>query len=119
MHELALAEAIVETVRRHAAGREVARVAVRIGHLRQVVPDALTFSWEMLTAGTVLAECRLEIDHVPAVIVCHECGTTATLDLPILMCPSCETANVALVSGEEFLVSTMDVAAPSTAVRAR
>ena len=37
------------------------------------------------------------------------CGVSATLDLPILMCPSCETTNVELVSGEEFLVATMDV----------
>ena len=38
MHELALAQAIADTVSRRAEGRGVELVAVRIGHLRQVVP---------------------------------------------------------------------------------
>jgi hydrogenase nickel incorporation protein HypA/HybF len=118
MHELALAEAIVEAVRRRASGREVRQVAVRIGYLRQVVPDSLQFSWEMLVQGTDMAGCRLDIDHVPAVVVCAECGATSTLEYPILMCPSCETRNVHLLSGEEFLLATMEVAEPAAPTEA-
>ncbi len=110
MHELALGEAIVDTVRRHAGGRSVRRVTARIGHMRQVVPAALQFAWEMLTDGSDLAGCRLEIDHVPAVITCRGCGSTTTLEFPILLCDACDSADVELVSGEEFLVATMDVA---------
>lgn len=112
MHELALGQAIADTVTRRADGRDVRQVTVRIGHLRQVVPDALQFAWEMLTEGSDLAGCRLAIEHVPAVIVCRACGDTRTLDLPILMCSTCETTDVELVSGEEFLIATMDVAEP-------
>jgi hydrogenase nickel incorporation protein HypA/HybF len=119
MHELALAQAIFDTVRRRASGRDVRRVAVRIGHLRQVVPDSLQFSWEMLVQGTDMAGCRLDVDHVPAVIVCAECGATSTLEYPILMCPSCETGSVALLSGEEFLIATMDVAEPAAPTEVR
>ena len=45
MHELSIAQAIVDVAARHAAGRRVERVQVRIGHLRQVVPSALAFSF--------------------------------------------------------------------------
>ncbi len=41
MHELSIAEAIVDVATRHAAGRRVVRVEVKVGHLRQVVPDSL------------------------------------------------------------------------------
>ena len=51
MHELALCQAIVDTVERHAGGRRVEQVDVRIGHFRQVVPDSLQFSWELLDGG--------------------------------------------------------------------
>ena len=49
MHELSLSTAIVDTVLRHAAGRRVRVVSLRVGALRQVVPDSLTFAWEVLT----------------------------------------------------------------------
>ena len=78
MHELALCQAIVDTVGRHADGRRVERVDVRIGHFRQVVPDSLQFSWELLTEGTDLAGCRLVVDHVPAVVECRACGAATT-----------------------------------------
>jgi hydrogenase nickel incorporation protein HypA/HybF len=107
MHELALCEAIVDTVNRHADGQRVERVEVRIGHFRQVVPDSLLFSWELLTAGTDLADCELAIDHVPAVIDCRGCGQQTTLDAPILLCRSCGSGDVTLVSGEEFLIASL------------
>lgn len=112
MHELALGQAIVESIGRRADGREARQVTVRIGHLRQVVPDSLQFAWEMLTDGTELVGCLLEIDHVPAAVRCRSCGASTTLDLPILQCASCEGFDVELVSGEEFLIASIDLAEP-------
>lgn len=112
MHELALGQAILDSVGRRADGRDIRQVTVRIGHLRQVVPDSLQFAWEMLISGSDLHGCRLEIEHVPAVIACRVCDVHTTLDLPILMCPTCASLDVDLVSGEEFLIATMDVTRP-------
>lgn len=108
MHELALAQAIVDTALRHADGRRVDRVDVRIGYFRQVVPDSLTFSWELLTDGTGLAGCELAIEQVPAVVACAACGKRTTLDAPILLCRSCDSSDVELLSGEEFLIASID-----------
>ncbi len=110
MHELSLCEAIAGAVNRHAAGRPVTRVLVRIGHLRQVVPDALTFSWEMLSTGTDLEGSVLEVESVPAVVACSACGAETTLDLPILACSRCYSRDVTLVSGEEFAVVSLELA---------
>ena len=110
MHELSLAEAIAATAVKHAGDRTVSRVAVRIGHFRQVVPDALSFSWTMLTDGSQLDGCALEIEQVPAVVECRACGAESTLDLPILMCMTCRSDDVTLVSGEEFQVVSLDLA---------
>ncbi len=108
MHELALCEAIIDTATRHADGQRLQHVQVRIGHFRQVVPDALLFSWELLTQGTDLAGCELIVDHVPAVIECQACGAQTTLDAPILLCRSCESSDVTLISGEEFMIASID-----------
>jgi len=109
VHELSLCEAIAATVNKHAGEQSAERVVVRIGHFRQVVPDALSFCWTMLTDGTDLAACELEIEQVPAVIRCKRCGADTTLDVPILLCSGCESDDVTLISGEEFLVVSLDL----------
>jgi hydrogenase nickel incorporation protein HypA/HybF len=109
MHELSLCEAIAATVTKHAGDRTAAGVVVRIGHLRQVVPDALSFCWTMLTEGTELDGCTLEIEQVPAVIACNGCGAETTLDVPLMICRSCESDDVTLLSGEEFQVVSVDL----------
>jgi hydrogenase nickel incorporation protein HypA/HybF len=108
MHELALCEAILDTVTRQARGRRVDRVHVRIGYFRQVVPDSLLFSWELLTEGTELAGCALDIEHVPAIVECRSCGARTNLDAPIMVCGTCVGSDVALLCGEEFLIASID-----------
>jgi hydrogenase nickel incorporation protein HypA/HybF len=109
VHELSLCEAIAATVTRHAGERTASCVVMRIGHLRQVVPDSLSFCWTMLTDGTDLEGCTLEIEQVPAVIRCAGCGAETTLDVPLMVCSSCSSDDVTLLSGEEFLVVSLDL----------
>jgi hydrogenase nickel incorporation protein HypA/HybF len=109
MHELAVCEAIAGTVRDRARGRNPDSVRVRIGYLRQVVPDSLVFSWEMVTTGTDLEGCDLVVDYIPAVVACAACGTRSTLEAPVLMCGSCDSVDVQLVSGNEFDLASFDV----------
>jgi hydrogenase nickel incorporation protein HypA/HybF len=111
MHEIALSEAIAGTVRQRAQGRTPARVRVRIGYLRQVVPDSLVFSWEMVTEGTDLAGSELVVDYIPAVVTCRACGARSTLEAPVLVCAKCESTDVELVSGNEFDLASFDVTA--------
>jgi hydrogenase nickel incorporation protein HypA/HybF len=109
VHELSVCEAIVGTAMQRADGRAVKQVTVRIGHLRQVVPDALQFGWEILTGDTALKGCELVVEQIPAKVACRLCQAETTLDLPILMCGACESFDVTLLSGEEFLIVSMKV----------
>ena len=52
MHELSIAQAIVDVATRNAGKARVTRVFVRVGQLRQVVPSALEFSFELCAHGT-------------------------------------------------------------------
>lgn len=119
MHELSLCQAICESVARYADGREVRRVDVRVGYLRQVVPESLHMAWELLTEHTNLGGAELVIEHVPAVVLCSACGAETTLDWPVLMCGACERTEVGLRSGEELDIVSIDVAAPDQVERVR
>jgi hydrogenase nickel incorporation protein HypA/HybF len=109
MHELGIAEAIVAIAEEHAAGRRVEKVEVKIGHLRQVVPTALTFAFELVAEGTCIEGALLEIEDVPARIVCRSCGTHSRVtDFPFA-CPGCNGFDLDVVTGEELVVEALEV----------
>ena len=108
MHELSLASAVIDTVERHAAGRRVTVVSLKIGHLRQVVPASLEFYFGHVARGTVCEGARLKYELVPARLRCA-CGHEWVLDGIDFRCSVCGAADAKVVSGEEFLVESIDV----------
>jgi hydrogenase nickel incorporation protein HypA/HybF len=110
LHELSLSGAIVITVVKHAEGRPVSLVSLRVGALRQVVPDSLEFYFEFVSKGTVCEGARLEQELIPALLRCVSCEREWTIDMPIFMCPGCRSAGrVEVASGEEFEVESIEV----------
>ncbi len=90
MHELALCGAIADIVSRRAGARPVSAVHLRIGELRQVVPDTLSFCWTMVIEGTPLDGASLDIERIDAVLSCRDCGTSHAMDGAIAFaCPGC------------------------------
>jgi len=109
MHELSLCQAIGGIVGRHAAGRQVTVVHLDVGALRQVVPDSLTFCWGLANAGTPWETSELDVRLVPATLNCLDCGVATVLDEPFLVCGTCGSAAVTIASGEELLVTSIDL----------
>jgi hydrogenase nickel incorporation protein HypA/HybF len=70
MHELALATAIRDTVLRHAEGRRVSTVRMRVGTMRQVGPESLDFYFRVVARGTLCDGSRLELQVTPSVLRC-------------------------------------------------
>jgi len=109
MHELSLAEAIVAIGERYARGRTVTRVEVRVGHLRQVVPAALEFAFELVAQGTVLAGAELALEDVPARGRCRACGAESRLSGFPLACAACGCLDLELLAGEELQVESLEL----------
>jgi hydrogenase nickel incorporation protein HypA/HybF len=109
MHELAIAQSMFEIARRHARGQRITRVEVRVGHLRQVVPSALTFAFELVAQGTELEGADLAVEHVPAAGVCRDCGSAIELpDFPLL-CSACGGVDIDITAGEELQVDSIEI----------
>ena len=109
MHELSLCQAIAETALDHAEGRAVTRISLQVGHFRQVVPETLQSCWQMRRADGPMANCVLDVDYVPATVDCHDCSETTRLEEPLLRCDDCVSTDVVLMSGDEFLILSIDV----------
>jgi hydrogenase nickel incorporation protein HypA/HybF len=109
MHELSIARAVVASVEKHADGRPVEVVNLRVGALRQVVPDSLAFYFGFVTDGTVCEGARLEIEVVPAALRCDACGAEWELEEPVFRCGACGSAEVEVVAGEELRVESIEI----------
>ncbi|MDQ1288928.1 MAG: hydrogenase nickel incorporation protein HypA/HybF [Actinomycetota bacterium] len=110
MHELSISNAIATVALDHAGERDVRSVQVRVGVLRQIVPESLTFCWEVVSRQPRLVGSTLEIEQVPGVVECSDCGARSTLTEYVLRCLACGSGLVKVLSGEEFLVTSIDVA---------
>jgi hydrogenase nickel incorporation protein HypA/HybF len=109
MHELAIAESILAVVERHAAGRKVVEVEVSVGHLRQVVPSALEFAFELAGHGTVAEGATLVLDVVPAAGRCRTCGEHSTFAAFPLACAACGGWNIEVTQGQELQVESLEL----------
>lgn len=110
MHELSLCQAIAGVVKPHAAGRRVDVVRVQVGALRQVVPESLSFCWTLVREHEDMAGAELELELVPAEVACRDCGAQSQIASRFsVSCPQCSSADVSVVRGEEFLVTSVDV----------
>jgi hydrogenase nickel incorporation protein HypA/HybF len=109
MHELALAEAVVAIAERHTQGRRVARVELEVGALRQVVPDALAFSFELVAAGTPVEGAELALEEVPVRVRCRACRAETGADAFPFSCGRCGELDIEVTQGEEFQVVALEV----------
>ncbi|KRA27972.1 MULTISPECIES: hydrogenase maturation nickel metallochaperone HypA/HybF [unclassified Nocardioides] len=118
MHELSLCRSIHQVVAEAAADRTVAAVHLKVGKLRQVVPGTLTYCWGLVTVDGPLAGSELVVESVPVVGTCRACGRDTEVEqVLMLVCVHCGDAPLDLVSGEEFLITTIDLDDPAPAGR--
>ena len=110
MHELAITESIVATVTERMPDVAVRRVRLSIGRLSGVVPDAVRFCFDLVTAGTALDGAVLEIDEPHGRVTCRRCAAEFDTDEVLALCP-CGSADVELLQGRELRIRSVEVAA--------
>ena len=112
MHELSLAQSIVDIVQNAASANGAGRVltiGVRIGELSGVVVDSLTFCFTAITAGTSLEGAALRVDRIPVRAQCRECRALCEVENLVFLCPSCGSGNLEIIAGRELQVSEIEV----------
>jgi hydrogenase nickel incorporation protein HypA/HybF len=109
LHELAIADSVVQIAGRHAAGRRVTKVYLKVGHLRQVVPSALAFSFELVAQGTPVEGAELALEEVPVSGKCRECGAECQPAGFPLLCGACGGLDLEILEGEELYVESLEM----------
>jgi hydrogenase nickel incorporation protein HypA/HybF len=109
MHEMPLAEGILEVALQAADGQPVRRIRVRAGALQRVVQDSLQFCFELAAADTPAAEALLDVTILPAHLRCRRCHAESDLMAPPFLCGACSDPDVQYVSGDELLVDGVEL----------
>ena len=119
MHELGIAQSVLEAVQAEATkrGAKPVKVGLRIGELSAIDPDALRFTFDALTVETDLQGLELEIEFCPRRHRCCGCGTGFEVKDFIFDCPQCGTDRSECIGGEELQLAYVELEEyePSTA----
>ena len=113
MHEMSLAEGILQIVEDTAsanAARKVRAVVLEIGTLSHVEEQSLRFCFDAVTRGTVADGARLDVLATPGRAWCMPCGQSVALDRLGDACPLCGSYQLQVTQGEEMKVKEIEVA---------
>ncbi|MDX1741258.1 MAG: hydrogenase maturation nickel metallochaperone HypA [Rhodothermales bacterium] len=112
MHELSIAQSILDALLTEKQARDLDRidsVMVHVGALSGVLPDALEFSFEAIRIDTELEQCKLQIETIPITVACRTCGQTNTVEDFLFLCPACESVHVDVEAGYELEIAYIEV----------
>lgn len=112
MHELSMCESLIELVEeegRRQGFRKVRAVRLAVGALGHVDSDAIRFCFDAVAAGTLAQGARLDIETVPGVGHCLDCGQAVTLTDRFAACPACGHYNVRMTGGDDLRLKELEV----------
>jgi hydrogenase nickel incorporation protein HypA/HybF len=112
MHEMALAESMLEIVeaaaRKHGASR-VSAVRLEIGTLSHVAVDALRFCFDAVTRGSLAEGAALDIDATPGEAWCMPCGERVAIAQLGNPCPRCGGYQLTVTAGDAMRVKDIAI----------
>jgi hydrogenase nickel incorporation protein HypA/HybF len=113
MHELSLAQGIIQVIEEELEKREekgiVRKINLRVGKLSSVEPEALLFSFEYCSKKTQCENAELVIEKVPLTCKCQNCGKDFSPKEAVFICPDCNSCRIKVLSGEEFYIDSFEI----------
>lgn len=115
MHEFSLMESVLRNVEdsaRQAKATRVSEIRLVIGEMREVVPEALEFAFEALSADTLCDGAELKMTTVKPRSRCLQCDQQFEHDRFHWACPSCDSLATELMAGKELYIDAIEVETP-------
>jgi hydrogenase nickel incorporation protein HypA/HybF len=122
MHELSIAQKILETIEAEAQKNNIARVTaakLKIGKMAAFQKEQLEFCLNTYEKNESLKDMHFDIDEIPVELLCQDCGRFNDHEVahdyahaPGLYipppCPSCKSKDVIMVSGSEMELTSIE-----------
>jgi hydrogenase nickel incorporation protein HypA/HybF len=112
MHEVSLANALVELVREQAVAAKASRVTrlvLEIGALSHVDAHALRFAVDVAARGGPAEGAAIDILEPQGTAYCLDCETSVAIAARGASCPCCGGAKLLVQGGDEMRLKEMEV----------
>lgn len=114
MHEMGIATEIVrivtESIPADMADPKVVRINLKVGKFAAVVPQSLTFCFEIAAEQTPAEGAELHIEEVAVTARCNECRHRWQISEPVFNCPECDSGSIEMLSGRELDIESIELA---------
>jgi len=111
LHELGVANEVLAVVLSEAernGARQVTTVTLRVGVLRAIEPEHLSFLFSHLAHGTPADGARLEIREEPVRVECPACGVLEARSMP-WECPRCKGTGFVAAGGDSLEIVSLEI----------
>lgn len=115
MHEMAIAESLLEMATNEASKNgcnRITAICVQYGQLSGIMPEALTLCVEMLIKGTINENMNLQLQKLPLKLLCPFCNTQfggEDADNLLQPCPNCgEDFGHIVLQGKELILAHLE-----------
>ena len=112
MHELAIAQGIIQIVDSEAKKKgfqRVLEIRLKLGEFSGILPDCLLEFFPIAAKGSAAEGAELCIEAVPAAFKCLECGYEGPADRKNACCPACGSTAIQMTAGRELFVENLKV----------
>jgi hydrogenase nickel incorporation protein HypA/HybF len=113
MHEMSLAEGVLQLIEDAARAQEFSRVTtvwLEIGQLSGVEVEAMKFCFDAVIRDSIADGARLEIVATPGSGWCMQCSQTVPMQEVFGECPQCGSHQMQVTGGTEMRVKELEVA---------
>lgn len=107
MHELGILSAMVKTVEKIAAQEKlehIEKIVLQVGELSGIVPAYMESCYPAAVYKTFMENTKLELEIVPGIARCNDCGTEFNAAACDLKCPACGSQALTALSGRELII---------------
>lgn len=111
MHEMSIAQSLLTIILDESAKHsitQVRQVNLQVGAMAAIVPESLTFCFELLSRETLAEGATLAIEEIPVVARCGDCDLNYQVENQVFLCPRCGMPSLELVSGRELSVVSIE-----------
>lgn len=112
MHEMSLAEGVLQIIEDAAKAQRFSRVKtvwLEIGQLAGVEAEAMRFCFGAVVRGSMAQDALLEIIETPGRAWCMQCSDTVQVRALYDVCPQCGSHQLQVTGGNEMRVKELDV----------
>lgn len=107
MHELGVISSMVKSIERivkEEGCTQVQKIVLEVGELSGVVPHYMEVCFPAAVYKTFMEDCVLEMETIPGIVRCKDCGREFNAVAQDFMCPDCQGHDMEILSGNDVMI---------------